>query len=78
MPSSNYNFQLISLEFIFISDRPSADDIFNQSYFWFFLIFLNLRTFGGLFLSSRINEAAREPLMYIRNIPNHQWNLDVR
>lgn len=57
--------------------RPTRYNAINDAYFWFYITFLCFRTIVVLFASSSINEAARKPLDYIRNVPTKFWTLDV-
>ncbi|KAG5679797.1 hypothetical protein PVAND_009335 [Polypedilum vanderplanki] len=75
--STGHNMLTMILKF-YSAFKPSNVDILNAVYFWFFLTFLTCRTLSVLLLSASINEAAKKPMEYIRNIPNKEWNVELK
>lgn len=66
--------QMINVNFI---PRPNRYNKLNDAYFWFYVLFLSFRTLSVLFFSAAMNEASKEPLNFIRNVPSKFWTLDV-
>lgn len=57
--------------------RPNRYNLLNDAYFWFYIVFLVVRTLGVLFCSASINDTSQKPLNLIRNVPSRYWNIDV-
>lgn len=47
-------------------------------YFWFSLIFLILRTSAVSLFAARINDEAKKPSKFLRNVPSSSWNAEAR
>lgn len=57
--------------------RPQGT-ILENIYFWFSLVFLVGRTVFMSLFAARINDESKKPAVYVRAIPNENYNVEVR